>query len=65
MIYIEVMGKQIKEDKSNIEAADAVIEPKNRYFLPTEDVTVEADDELDAAAKAKQQKEAEVGDGNI
>lgn len=59
------MTKQAKENKSNIEAAEAVIESKNRYFLPTEDVTVEADDELDAAVKAKQQKEARVGDDSI
>ncbi|MEW1951033.1 hypothetical protein AB0280_17500 [Pseudarthrobacter sp902506025] len=59
------MAKQIKDKKSNIEAAEAVISPNRKYFLPLEGVTVEADDELEAATKAKQQKEAEVGDDII
>lgn len=57
------MAKQTQEQKSTIEVAEAVVSPKRKYFLPIEGVTVEADDALEAAAKAKQQKEAEVGDG--
>ncbi|NHW45970.1 hypothetical protein HAV21_03535 [Paenarthrobacter sp. MSM-2-10-13] len=59
------MAKQPQDHKSNIEVAEAIVAPKRKYFLPIEGVTVEADDELEAAKKAKQQKEAEVGDDSI
>lgn len=59
------MKKQSKDENSNIDVANSVVTPKRKYFLPLEGVTVEADDELEAATKAKQQKEAEVGDDSI
>lgn len=65
MIYIEVMAKQIQQEKSNKEEAEVAVVPKRVYFAPVEGVTVEADNELEAAAKVRQQKDAEVGDGNI